>query len=379
MPHSEETFYKMKCGWASDPKVAALARFGPVEACLGRDLFGQMIDYARRELTNGLVPSEEIGRLSFPLPEGEAMQVAMRLADPGPYGALCSFDASSNAFSILAYANWNDTAEEVQARKAKGVKAAQTRWKRSDANGNAPSTLSDANGNAPSNAPGNATSIGADANGIHRARAHVHTEQEQEQEQDTSVGVDDPRAGTRPRAREDRPTDNDDQGNDDELDPLVQALMFTRTGQSVTRLEAAAIRAELLSGRQVANPASYIRSALSTKREAVKHSPHHDRRQPPPAAAVLGPRSNRAAEASRGAAKARELLAERERQREADEAADANALAALAPLMLPDDPPGRPVTDVELPDPDDDAPGYLEPDPDEPDDRPDDEPDEYPF
>ena len=53
MPHAEETFYKMKCGWAGDPKVAALARFGAVDACLGRDLFAQLIDYARRELTDG--------------------------------------------------------------------------------------------------------------------------------------------------------------------------------------------------------------------------------------------------------------------------------------------------------------------------------------
>ena len=45
MPHSDETFYKMKCGWADDPKVATLARFGPVDAVLARYLFAQMIDY----------------------------------------------------------------------------------------------------------------------------------------------------------------------------------------------------------------------------------------------------------------------------------------------------------------------------------------------
>ena len=127
------------------------------------------------------------------------MRVAMRLAETGPYGALCSFDAHSNAFSILAYANWNDTAEEVQARKAQGVKAAQTRWRGGDAHSNAHSNArsnarSIANGDASSNAAGI-----ADANGIHRARAHVHTEQEQEIDS-SSVGVDDPRAPARASA-----------------------------------------------------------------------------------------------------------------------------------------------------------------------------------
>jgi hypothetical protein len=154
MPHAEQTFYKMRCGWATDPKVAALARFGAVDACLARDLFGQMIDYARRELTDGLVPADEIGRLAYPLPAPDAMRVAEQLTDPGPWGPLCSWHTAGNArgntpgsaLRILAYAKWNDTRAEVEARKEQGTKAARTRWDRADQGGN---TGGNAGGIAP--------------------------------------------------------------------------------------------------------------------------------------------------------------------------------------------------------------------------------------
>lgn len=154
MPHAEQTFYKMKCGWAEDPKVAALARFGPVDACLARDLFGQLIDYSRRELTDGLVPADAIGLVSYPLPAPDAMRLAMQLADPGPFGALCAWDATGNgasnapgnALRILAYPKWNDTRAEVEARREQGTKAARTRWDRADQGRD---TASNAPGNAP--------------------------------------------------------------------------------------------------------------------------------------------------------------------------------------------------------------------------------------
>ena len=140
MPHATEIFYKMQCRWAEDPKVATLARFGAVDACLARDLFGQMIDYARRELTDGLVPGEVIAHCAYPLPADDAMRIAMQLADPGAYGPLCDWDADRNAFRILAYPRWNDTRAEVEARRSVGRNAALHRWKGpadGDANGNA--------------------------------------------------------------------------------------------------------------------------------------------------------------------------------------------------------------------------------------------------
>lgn len=146
MPHAEATFYKMRCGWAGDRKVAALARFGAVDACLGRDLFGQLIDYSRRELTDGIVPVEAIGLVAYPLPADDALRIAEQLADPGPFGPLCAWDAPGNAGSnarrnalrILAYAKWNDTRAEVEQRREQGTKAARTRWDRADQAGDAP-------------------------------------------------------------------------------------------------------------------------------------------------------------------------------------------------------------------------------------------------
>jgi hypothetical protein len=197
MPHSDETFYKMAVGWTDDPKVVALTRFGAVDGILARDLFSQMIGYSRRNLTDGEVPAQEVGRLMYPLPADQADALAAHLADPGPWGPLCRAhtgptangnaastadgnapsNADSNAPSIVSwvvlnYAKWNDTAADVLGRKAQGQQAAKTRWSRADA-------ASTADGNAG----WSPTSIlDRDAGRIHRARGQVDTEQEQEKD-----------------------------------------------------------------------------------------------------------------------------------------------------------------------------------------------------
>jgi hypothetical protein len=200
MPHSDETFYKMAVGWTDDPKVVALGRYGATNAILARDLFSQMIGYSRRNLTDGLVPAQEVGRLMYPLPVELAEELAGYLADPGPFGALCGAhthstangnagstadsnadsNAGSNAASIVSwvvlnYPKWNDTAADVLGRKAQGRQAAKTRWSRSDADSSGWSPSSILDRDAGSNA-------GRTADGIQRARGRVHTEQEQEQE-----------------------------------------------------------------------------------------------------------------------------------------------------------------------------------------------------
>jgi hypothetical protein len=258
MPHADETFYKMKCGWVDDPKVVTLARFGPVDACLARYMFGQMIDYARRELTDGDVPGDVIAQLGYPLDPSDAMRVAMHLADPGAYGPLCSWHADRITFRILAYPKWNDTRAEVQARVDQGRRAAHTRWH--------------ADGNADSNAAGNAHGMrrASHADGIHRARAQVHTEQEQEQEQETSSA----RAGA--GARE---TDDDDQS----INSITAALHAHGT---ITREQAAAWYASVVGGRQLDNPLAYAltmirREGRKCYREASAAAPIASARQPP--------------------------------------------------------------------------------------------------
>lgn len=233
MPHTDETFYKMAVNWTEDPKVAALDRFGAVEAILARDLFSQMIGYSRRNLTDGFVPTNAPGMLMYPLPVDHAERLALHLADRGAYGALCEPHAERMGWQVVNYAKWNDTRAEVQARTESGRKAARTRW-----------DSVDADRNAGRNADGNADG---------------YAEQEQEKEQEN--------LSAHAPAREDPPGDGDD------LDGLIQALMFSKTGTTVTREEAAAIRAELLTGRAIDNPAAWIRKCISTKAEARRLRP----------------------------------------------------------------------------------------------------------
>jgi len=268
MPHTDETFYKMKCGWAEDPKVSALARFGAVDACLSRDLFGQLIDYARRELTDGLVPVNEIGRLAYPLPADHAMLLAMHLASPGPYGALCEWigaDAESNAAStadssapgnalrILAYGRWNDTRAEVQARKVQGSKAARARWNGADA----PRTA------------------GSNAGAIDRARAQVDAEQEQEQEQE------DP-----PRRRSSTGASGNGAATEDD-DSINRIFAMLHAHGPLSREQAIAYRDSLVAGRRIEDPGRYAIAAIrkdpkAAYREAIAATPASPTRLPPP-------------------------------------------------------------------------------------------------
>jgi len=253
MPHTEEPFYKMKIGWAADPKVEALGRFGPLDACLGRDLFSQMIDYSRGQLTDGLVPASAIGRVAHPLSADDADRIVRQLADPGPYGSLCEWDTTRNAWRIPAYARWNDTKAEVLGRREGARAAALHRWKNNGAGRNA-------DGNAGGNADRNASSI-PDAARTHRARAQVDTEVEVEVEgssrRNTSAG---------PQAREATPDD------DDEL-TQVQALMAA-AGRPVSREEAATIRATVLAkGGQVRNRRAFIGKVLGDPKQARAFAP----------------------------------------------------------------------------------------------------------
>ena len=259
MPHADEPFYKMKIGWAGDPKVLALGRFGALDACLGRDLFVQMINYARAELTDGLVPREAVVLAAYPLPADDADRVVRQLADPGPYGQLCQWDAARNAWRILAYARWNDTAVEVQARRANGRNAALHRWK-------APDQRRDADGNASRNAGGNAVrNAGRTADRIAVA-SDSHTEVEVETE--SSAGVRDA------RTREDGDLAATQPGGDDELDQLIVA-MLTVQGVTCDRQQAAGVRARILAGRNVppGKRGAYIERALKTAEGAHKWAP----------------------------------------------------------------------------------------------------------
>jgi hypothetical protein len=133
MPRAVERFYKMALNWPDDPKVADLFRFGAVEGVLARDLFNQMIRYSRANLTDGVGPGVILAGLMSPLPEDRTCQLAAYLADPGSWGPLVelSTDEATGrivSWRVLAYAKWNDTKAEVEARIEHGRTAAESRW-----------------------------------------------------------------------------------------------------------------------------------------------------------------------------------------------------------------------------------------------------------
>jgi hypothetical protein len=237
MPHTDETFYKLSVTWTEDPKVAALARFGALDAILARDLFSQMIGYSRRNLTDGFVPEDAVGKLMFPLPVDHAMRLAMHLADPGAYGPLCAAHAERTGWQVVNYPRWNDTKAEVQARTESGRKAALHRW-----NGR------DATRNAPRNADRNADRYA-------------------EQEQETKSSGSRRHAGAGAHAREATPDDDDDELTQ------VQALMAA-AGRPVSRQDAAAIRTTVLAkGGNVRNRRAFIGRVLGDPKQARAYAP----------------------------------------------------------------------------------------------------------
>jgi len=132
MPRAEDRFYKLSLSWTEDPKVAHLARYGAVEGHLAAHLFSEMIRYSRKNLTDGVGPAEVLASLMSGLGDEQARQLAEYLADPGEFGPLCELRRDREGriltWKVLAYARWNDTRAEVQARIEAGRAAAKVRW-----------------------------------------------------------------------------------------------------------------------------------------------------------------------------------------------------------------------------------------------------------
>ncbi|MFC6081027.1 hypothetical protein [Sphaerisporangium aureirubrum] len=75
-----EIYIELAVNHSEDPKVRALFRYGrDARAC--RDLFVQMICYAKRNLTDGFVPDEELPILVYPDPPKHGKRDADRLVD----------------------------------------------------------------------------------------------------------------------------------------------------------------------------------------------------------------------------------------------------------------------------------------------------------
>ena len=109
-----EIYVKLAVGFPRDQKVRALSRLGAPDAGLARDLYVQMLLYCKENLTDGLVPVEEVGLLAYPLPSDQANQLAKQLASVGLTKLLSNNEAEF--WEVLAFVRRNGTKEDVEQR-----------------------------------------------------------------------------------------------------------------------------------------------------------------------------------------------------------------------------------------------------------------------
>jgi hypothetical protein len=279
---------RMALGYDGDPKVAGLAKYGD-DAGLCRDLHLAMIRYCRRNGTDGLVPPAEPSRLAWPLAPDRAMQLTEHLVEAelitphderlataiataiagGMADVIATAIASAMAggmatgWEVANYAKWQETSGEVEAYTAaqsqRGRLGAQTRWKRERARR---SSMTGAMAGAVATAE-----RPPDGQAIWRTDGDPMAEREVETE---SVGpARNAGAGAGAGA-------NGAEAEADDRDRLIQAMMHTKTGQTVTRDEAAEIWISMSTGRTIGNPAAWIRKCLATKADARKYLPHRE-------------------------------------------------------------------------------------------------------
>ena len=107
-----DIYVKLVVSFPDDPKVRALARYGP-EAGLARDLYVQMVLYCKRMLTDGFVPAEQVGLLVYPLDAEHGNQLAKQLASVGLTKEVSKGEAPG--WEVLAYVRRNGTRSDCVA------------------------------------------------------------------------------------------------------------------------------------------------------------------------------------------------------------------------------------------------------------------------
>jgi hypothetical protein len=107
----QEIYIKLVVGFPNDPKVRALARYGPVDAGLARDLYVQMCLFCKDNLTDGFVPAEQVGLLVYPLDAEHGNQLAKQLACVGLTKEASKDEALG--WQVLAYLKRNLSKEQV--------------------------------------------------------------------------------------------------------------------------------------------------------------------------------------------------------------------------------------------------------------------------
>jgi hypothetical protein len=103
----DEIFLQLVVTFPEDAKVRALARFGrDARAC--RDLYVQMSLYCKRNLTDGIVPDEEIGILVYPDTPKAGQRDAARLIEVG------LIERAEDGYRIPAFLKRNKSRAQVE-------------------------------------------------------------------------------------------------------------------------------------------------------------------------------------------------------------------------------------------------------------------------
>ena len=147
-----EIYIKLAVNFPNDPKVRALARYGP-DAGLARDLYVQMCLYCKDLLSDGFVPEDQIGLLVYPLDAEHGKQLAKQLASVGLTKESTKDEASG--WDVLAYLRRNGSREDVErlskVRAESGRRGGQAKPKRAGQRGRQASSKQVANQDAQQN------------------------------------------------------------------------------------------------------------------------------------------------------------------------------------------------------------------------------------
>jgi hypothetical protein len=119
-----EIHLELSVNYADDPKVAALARW-PKDTRAARDLYVQMALYAKRNLTDGFVPAEQVGVLCYPDPPKTGVRQAGLLVQVG------LVTATDDGYVVAAFLKRNRSRAEVEALSATRAQSGRTGGTRS--------------------------------------------------------------------------------------------------------------------------------------------------------------------------------------------------------------------------------------------------------
>jgi hypothetical protein len=159
-----EIHIQLAVNYGADPKLRSLAKFGrDARGC--RDLYVQMVCYSKSNLTDGIVPAEEIGVLVYPDSAKIGKRDADRLVEVGV------LELTPDGYLVRAFLKRNKSKAEVEAiseaksaaGKQGGLRSGQSR--RREANPKQ-SASPDPKQNGPA----------AEANGKHSASVRLNTE-----------------------------------------------------------------------------------------------------------------------------------------------------------------------------------------------------------